>query len=273
VSGLATTGDTTVVRFILPILAALGLVAAAVPPAAQPVGQAVAVVQNAQLTAGGRAGVLQQGSPVALGDVIQTDGRGVAQLLFADQTRIAVGPNSRLVVQEVLFRQQGTAQRFVVDAVAGSFRFISGDSPASSYAIRTPTATMSIRGTSFDLAVGGARGTDLVLFEGEVEMCPPSGRCAIVRGACNAVYARPRSVLGQVTTRDERTSLIRALFPFIVGQQALRPEFQAPTDACGDVAAVAPRRQPVPQIQDSGEGSSNAPSESPSDGPSGGGPP
>jgi hypothetical protein len=229
---------------------------AAVPLAAQPVGQAVAVVQNAQLTAGGRAGVLQQGSPVALGDVIETDARGVAQLVFADETRIAVGPNSRLVVQEVLFRQQGTAQRFVVDAVAGSFRFISGQSPSSSYAIRTPTATMAIRGTSFDLAVGGTRGTDLVLFEGEVEMCPPSGRCAIVRGACNAVYARPQSVLGQITTREERDSVIRTLFPFIVGQDALRPEFQAPTDACGDVAAVAPPRQPLPRNQDTGEGSS-----------------
>jgi hypothetical protein len=266
-------------RFVLPILAMLCILAFPAPPAAQPVGQAVAVVQNAQLTAGGRTGVLQEGSPVTLGDVIQTDGRGVAQLVFADQTRIAVGPNSRLVVQEVLFRQQGTAQRFVVDAVSGSFRFISGQSPSSSYAIRTPTATMAIRGTSFDLAVGGARGTDLVLFEGEVEMCPPAGRCAIVRGACNAVYARPRGVFGQPTTREERNSLIRTLFPFIVGQQGLRPEFQAPIDACGDVAGVAAPviRQAAPRPDGGRDGPSNegpsAQGGTTSSAPSGGGPP
>ena len=88
-----------------------------------------------------------------LGDVITTGATGQVQLLFQDETKIAIGANSQLVIESILFNSSGTASDFTVNAVQGAFRFFSGKSEKSTYAIRTPKATMGIRGTVFDFTV------------------------------------------------------------------------------------------------------------------------
>jgi hypothetical protein len=58
------------------------------------VGKAVAVIQQAE--ASGEAGerVLTVSAPVYMGDLITSGAIGEAQLLFVDETRLVVGPNS-----------------------------------------------------------------------------------------------------------------------------------------------------------------------------------
>lgn len=121
--------------------------------AANPVGQTVDVRQNAFLTRNGQQSDLQQGDSVVLGDVITTGATGQVQLLFRDETKIAIGANSQLFIESILFDSSGTASDFTVNAVQGAFRFFSGKSEKSTYAIRTPKATMGIRGTVFDFTV------------------------------------------------------------------------------------------------------------------------
>ena len=138
---------------MLRLIAVVGLLALPGVLAAEPVGQAVEVTQTVTLTRDGQDTPLRQGQPVALGDVIATGTSGQAQLLFRDETRIAIGPGSRLVIESILFDSSDTASDFTVNAVQGAFRFFSGKSEKSTYAIRTPGATMGIRGTVFDFTV------------------------------------------------------------------------------------------------------------------------
>ena len=72
--------------------------------AADGVGEAVAVIDSA--TVSGQIGdrTLTIGTAVYVGDLVKTDGIGEAQLLFADGTRMVVGPNSSLIIEEFLFR-------------------------------------------------------------------------------------------------------------------------------------------------------------------------
>jgi len=121
--------------------------------AAETAGTAVAVLQQSILTASGQQRVLAEGAPVATGDVVQTGPNGQAQLLFEDGTRIVVGRNSNLVIESALFRADKTAERLAINALRGSFRFISGRSASAAYSIRTPTATLAVRGTTFDFTV------------------------------------------------------------------------------------------------------------------------
>lgn len=120
---------------------------------AEPVGQAVDVTQNVTLTRDGQQSYLRQGQSILLGDVIATGAGGQAQLLFRDETRIAIASGSQLVIDSILFDSADTATDFTVNAVQGAFRFFSGKSEKSTYAIRTPGATMGIRGTVFDFTV------------------------------------------------------------------------------------------------------------------------
>lgn len=133
-----------------------GLFALPLPVGAEPVGRVEGLTPNVRLVRGEQESDLQNGQTVVLGDVITTDASGRAQLLFLDETRIVIGPNSHLVVERVLFDSSNTATDFTVGAVEGAFRFFSGKSDKSTYSIQTPNATMGIRGTEFDFTVSPA---------------------------------------------------------------------------------------------------------------------
>lgn len=110
------------------------------------VGQAKAVIDMASATGQIGARALTIGAPIYLGDVVATYNIGEAQLLFQDGTRMVVGPNSSMVIEEFLFRGTASENKFAVRALGGAFRFISGDAGARAYEIRTPSGTIGVRG-------------------------------------------------------------------------------------------------------------------------------
>lgn len=215
------------------LLSALWLALAPVGAPAQEVARAVAVTQGAQVIRGSQTARLSEGTGLASGDIIATDRNGQVQLLFGDQTRVAIGPGSRFSVDDVSLRKSGTARRFAVSAIAGSFRFITGKSRKSAYAIDTPTATMGIRGTAFDFVVRSRKGTDLVLFSGEIRMCGRSGGCYRVRGACDAVRMDTGGTLGLVADEPGKRAMISRGFGFITDPDQLLPAFREAQRSCG----------------------------------------
>lgn len=222
----------------------MGLVAA---PAMATTGETVAVVQRAVLASDGTTITLNVGQPVALGDTIATGEGGEAQIIFPDQTRIVVGPNSQLAITRLLFRDNGTARRLSVTAVRGTFRFLSGESPSRAYNIRTPTATMGVRGTAFDFAVEGRDDTDLVVYSGQVQFCA-RGRCARVPGGCQAVRVDRRGAFSQPETAQERREKLDARFPYVDQQERLQPAFRTSTVNCREDRNTPPTQQLVRQI-------------------------
>lgn len=211
---------------------------------AQDIARVVAVSPGAEIVRQGHQATVGQGQGVASGDVIVTDRRGQVQLLFDDETRVAIGPNSQFNVTDVRLNAHGTAKTFAVAAVAGTFRFITGKSRKSAYAIDTPTATMGIRGTAFDFVVRRREGTDLILFSGQVRMCGRTGGCYKVGGVCDAVQMDQQGTLGLLTSRDAKRDLIARGFFFISDENQLRPEFRTALRSCGrDVVARVPQRK------------------------------
>ena len=83
------------------------------------------------------------GVSIYVGDLVATDSDGEAQLLFQDGTRMVVGPNSSLVIEEFLFRSTAAENKFAVRALGGAFRFISGEGGDTGFKILTPTAAIT----------------------------------------------------------------------------------------------------------------------------------
>lgn len=213
----------------------LSVAGAAAP---QEIGRVISADAGASLLRDTQTIRIRSGLGVARGDVIATDRTGQVQVLFGDETRVAVGPNARFVVADVALQPGGTARKFAVSAVEGSFRFITGKSRKSAYAINTPTATMGIRGTVFDFVVHRGQGTDLILFSGEVRMCGRAGGCYRFAGRCQAVRMDTGGTLASVSARREKRDLIARGFTFITDQGQLRPDFRTSVDSCGrDVIA------------------------------------
>jgi hypothetical protein len=216
-------------------------------PAFATTGETVAVVQRAVIASDGNQVTLNVGQAVALGDTIATGEGGDAQIIFPDQTRIVVGPNSQLSITRLLFRDNGTARRLSVNAVRGTFRFLSGESPSNAYSIRTPNATMGVRGTEFDFAVAGRDDTDLVVYNGQVQFCA-RGRCARVPGGCQAVRIDRRGNFSQPETALERQETLNARFPYVENQERLTPQFRTSTVNCRGDGNTALAQQAVRQI-------------------------
>ncbi|MFN0114067.1 MAG: FecR domain-containing protein [Paracoccaceae bacterium] len=215
------------------LLGAISLLLLPVSAPAKEVGGVVALQRGAWITGAEGRSRLAPDMRISMKDVIETDGAGSAQLLFDDGTKIAIGPRSKLVIDEVLMRSSTRASRFAVSAVSGSMRFITGKSPKSAYSISTPTATMGIRGTAFDVALRRNRRTDLVLFSGAVDFCSNEG-CVRVTNACQTVTATSFGKITQTEGDFQKGRLLAGRFPLIVKQGKLQVAFHQPLERCGD---------------------------------------
>jgi hypothetical protein len=200
--------------------------------AAEKSGIAVGVTQSA--TAAGPAGDrnLFATAPVFLGDSVVTNRDGEAQIRLLDDTRLVVGPNSSIVIDQFVFSGKGQAGAVSIDAVRGAFRFITGVSQKDAYSIKTPMATIGVRGTRFDFTVSRLR-LNFALYEGEATICNRLRECFVVKGPCAMVEARRFRPTRPIASSDERERLVeRGTFPYLAQQARLQRNFRVDTSSC-----------------------------------------
>lgn len=96
------------------------------------------------------------GQALLPGDWLETGKDGRISLTFVDNTRFAVGPNSRIELSKFEYdktRQQGS---FVTQVERGSLAVVSGrisKSGRDAMQLRTPTSLLGVRGTRFIVEV------------------------------------------------------------------------------------------------------------------------
>jgi hypothetical protein len=92
------------------------------------------------------------GGAVHEGDTLRTYWNGAMGVTFKDDTRISLGPSTRVTIPKFVFSPAAQHYGFVVRLIAGSLEYLSGLtaklSPGSMQ-IETPTATVGVRGTRF----------------------------------------------------------------------------------------------------------------------------
>jgi hypothetical protein len=80
-------------------------------------------------------------------EIVKTGLESASQLKFADETRISVGPNSSIVLDEFVYDPDPGEGSFALQVTDEVFRFFSGNMASSNYKIETPTVTVGVRGT------------------------------------------------------------------------------------------------------------------------------
>ncbi|HXG81068.1 MAG TPA: FecR family protein [Sphingomicrobium sp.] len=136
---------------------ALGLIALL---AASPAYSEIARIKQSSGTAAVVRGTQQlrpaPGLQLLPGDRLVTGKDGRMSLTFIDNTRFAVGPNSRIAVSQFQYdrtRQRGT---FVTQVDRGSLAVVSGKiakSDRDAMKVRTPNTLLGVRGTKFIIEV------------------------------------------------------------------------------------------------------------------------
>jgi hypothetical protein len=112
--------------------------------------------------------------------------------------------------------------------VKGGFRFITGIAAKPVYSIRTPVASITVRGTIFDVYIEGDEAIWILLHEGAVTVCNNSGKCRELNDPCNVMRigrggAMPEPGLWNALPYPRDVSFDTA-FPFVVKPPGIDPK-------------------------------------------------
>ena len=119
------------------------------PAVAQQVGVTAAVNPAATGTPpGGQVRTLTIGEKVVHNERIDTDARGLLQVLLADGTTFTVGPNSGLIIDTFVYDPDKGTAKITASLSKGVFRFIGGKTSKTPGGVQlnTPVGTVGIRG-------------------------------------------------------------------------------------------------------------------------------
>ena len=98
------------------IFLALVLATFCLPAFAAKEGQAVGVDPDAMAQGASGDRTLVVGADISVGERVVTGRAGQVQIIFADQTRLVVGPGSDLLIVAYLMRNSGTADRLAISS-------------------------------------------------------------------------------------------------------------------------------------------------------------
>jgi hypothetical protein len=128
------------------------------------------VIERDNETVGNTEGTSLQSMDVAITE------RGKMRLDFIDDTRVDVRDNSKLIIDDFVYDPASGTGKLDIRAALGTVRYASGQIAKNSrqnVRVRTPSATISVRGTDFIMVVDEIGGSMVTLLPS----CDASGYC------------------------------------------------------------------------------------------------
>jgi FecR protein len=104
---------------------------------------------------------LQVNDPILKNDALQTAANATLGITFDDETTFSLSPSTRIVVDEFVYQEGGSANAAVFTVTTGTAAFVASlVAQTGDMKIATPTASLGIRGTTgvVDVPTQGAAG-------------------------------------------------------------------------------------------------------------------
>lgn len=174
----------------------------------------------------GAAAALVRGAELAEQDRIVTGKNGMAMLVFTDQGRVAIRPDSELVIRKYADDPTGQATQLQLDLMRGTVRQISGRAAQRQpdrYRLNTPIAAIGVRGTDF-LAKASQGSVQTYVHEGAITVQPmqmgqSTGMQMLgVAGQTHYLQARAEGTIEQLQVHAEE---VERLFGIRLGRPAI----------------------------------------------------
>ncbi len=154
---------------------------------------------------------------VLAGTIVRTGENASAVLHWVDGTRLQAGANTTLKVLECRFdkRTNAASSFFRLDVGRIWVRVIRSLSADSKFEIHTPTATAGVRGTTFSMNVAPDGGTEILVYEGDVEVRSGEQTYGIEQGHAVAIRSQgdmdARELTKEERARGEEADFARPL--------------------------------------------------------------
>ncbi|MCZ7595381.1 MAG: FecR family protein [Hyphomicrobium sp.] len=209
--------------------------------------------------------------PLAMGDrvrqdeliVVSSDGTG--EIRLRDDTQLALGPGSRLLLDEFVYNPDISGGAIVLNLAKGAFRFVTGIAAKPAYVIRTPSASITVRGTIFDVYVQSSGLSWLLLIEGAIEVCNERGECGLHDEPGKLIRITPEGEVGNPVkwaSLEKDGEPFEAAFPFVVSPPSFdKDPIFTPEDIVDGTVPDAPTDGGKDDdVEEANEGGGTAPS-------------
>ncbi len=182
---------------MLALYAALLLAA---PAGAVEIGAAEKVVRNVYGTSVTKR--MTNGEPLVANQKVATEAESAARLTLKDSSNLSLGPRAEVILDEFVYNPAKNFAAGTIKVAKGLMRF-AGAKARLDLKVKTPTATIGIRGTIFDVNVDG-EGTEVTVREGSVEVETPRGTRRVRAGQSIRVPPSGQPQLGQASPEMEK---------------------------------------------------------------------
>jgi hypothetical protein len=117
---------------------------------------------------GGEA-VKRRGDGVAFQETLETLEDSGALVRFIDDSKLTLGAKSKVLIDAFVFDPEQAKGNALIQISVGTLRFVTGEMPKGGVVIKTPTATLTLRGTDVVVHVHPDGTTDTTVQDGKVE--------------------------------------------------------------------------------------------------------
>jgi hypothetical protein len=179
-------------RAYLGIAVALSLLAPSAAAWADQIGVAVTVRNDVTGQIQSNMVKIDSGADVFGKEIVKTTSDSSAKIVLKDNTNMNVGPNSVVTLDNFVFNGDSDYKKATLGIAKGALRFASGQSDKRAYELKTPLATIGVRGTDYaveiiDRMVPAADGkpahrekvSHVEVTHGTVVVCPQNAKGSI----------------------------------------------------------------------------------------------
>jgi len=110
-------------------------------------------------------------------DTVRT-GKGQVAIEFLDETRVDITQHSKLIIDDFVYDPNAKTGKLSLKATLGTVRYASGQiakNSAQNISIKTPTATVAVRGTDFAMTIDEIGSSTIILLPS----CDGNGNCFV----------------------------------------------------------------------------------------------
>lgn len=138
------------------------------------------------VNAAGEERALARRAAVYGGDTLVTGARGSAQVRFTDGSIMALKANTKFRIDQYSYQGNAESDSSIYSLIVGGFRTLSGaigKTNKSAYQVKTPVATIGIRGTFWEGNYDEQNGLGLGVWDGGITACNNAGCADFGQGA------------------------------------------------------------------------------------------
>jgi hypothetical protein len=175
------------------------------------VGEAVLVQNQVARVAGSLTMPISVGDGLMRDETVRTGKESAARLVMADSTNLSIGPNASITLDRTVFNDEHSYREIAIKLATGAFRFVTGHSEKAAYTIRTPIASIGVRGTVIDILsqrdiVSQGGKTTVVLLEGAARVCAIGGACIELTNPGDTATVTSTGSGGKTTIKKSNSS-------------------------------------------------------------------